>query len=195
MEIEQWLIPVGYRPDPGDRALIVGRWIVDCGHDDWHAELHPQEVLVSSFLQTAPLNVGLGATTNLPSISERWSELTNGSAATVAKVVITGAWQGGGLEFDIWPPARPSADAVLQWQREPGIFQGGIQIATEAALPCDNANHVHVRLTAPDFTHDGGTFGDIYYNQVARAVTAYMAWWTRPAAAPRPAPCAPPPIG
>lgn len=27
-------------PPKGDRAIIMGRWIIDCGHDDYSAELH-----------------------------------------------------------------------------------------------------------------------------------------------------------
>jgi hypothetical protein len=27
-------------PDPGDRAIFMGRWIIDCGHDNFSAELH-----------------------------------------------------------------------------------------------------------------------------------------------------------
>src|SRR5207248_1726098 len=45
-EVEQWLVPVGYRPEPGDRIHLVGRWVIDCGHEDWHAELHPIEAFV-----------------------------------------------------------------------------------------------------------------------------------------------------
>lgn len=54
-EIEQWQVPLGYRPDPGDRATLVGRSIQDCAHADNHTELHPLEALESSFLQTGPL--------------------------------------------------------------------------------------------------------------------------------------------
>ena len=42
-EIERWLVPQGYRPDPGDPETAVGRWIIDGGHDDFHTELHPTE--------------------------------------------------------------------------------------------------------------------------------------------------------
>lgn len=52
LEIEQWAIPQGYRPDVGDRVIITGRLIADCGHD-WHNELHPMELIVSSYLQLA----------------------------------------------------------------------------------------------------------------------------------------------
>ena len=31
----------GYHPVVGDRVAMRGRWIVDCGHNDFHSELHP----------------------------------------------------------------------------------------------------------------------------------------------------------
>src|SRR5437588_185632 len=30
-----------YIPHEGDRIAMRGRWIIDCGHNDFHAELHP----------------------------------------------------------------------------------------------------------------------------------------------------------
>ena len=35
------LIPFAYRPRQGDRVAVFGRWIIDCGHDNWHSEIHP----------------------------------------------------------------------------------------------------------------------------------------------------------
>ena len=50
-EIERGLIPhggpgtddflEGFAPQDGDRIATYGRWIVDCGHNDYHTELHP----------------------------------------------------------------------------------------------------------------------------------------------------------
>ena len=31
----------GYIPQEGDRIAMRGRWLIDCGHPDYHAELHP----------------------------------------------------------------------------------------------------------------------------------------------------------
>ena len=43
LEIEQdrGLIPSQYRPVEGDRVVVFGRWIIDCGHDSWLSEIHP----------------------------------------------------------------------------------------------------------------------------------------------------------
>ena len=44
-EIELGLIPVGYRPQQGDRIYARGHRIVDCGHADYHTELHPATLI------------------------------------------------------------------------------------------------------------------------------------------------------
>ncbi len=31
----------GFTPENGDRIAVQGPWIVDCGHDDFHTEIHP----------------------------------------------------------------------------------------------------------------------------------------------------------
>jgi hypothetical protein len=31
----------GYIPHEGDRIAMRGRWVIDCGHNDFHGELHP----------------------------------------------------------------------------------------------------------------------------------------------------------
>lgn len=41
VETDQDLVPAAYRVQTGDRVVVFGRWIVDCGHDDFHTEIHP----------------------------------------------------------------------------------------------------------------------------------------------------------
>jgi hypothetical protein len=61
MEIEQGLIPhtdtasindyqQGFIPSVGDRVSVFGHWIVDCGHNDYHTEIHP--VVFMAFAHT-----------------------------------------------------------------------------------------------------------------------------------------------
>lgn len=42
-ETDQGLIPPDYRMrvKKGDRVVMFGRWITDCGHPDFHSEVHP----------------------------------------------------------------------------------------------------------------------------------------------------------
>lgn len=43
VEQDVGLIPAAFRPriGMGDRVAVFGRWIIDCGHDNWQAEIHP----------------------------------------------------------------------------------------------------------------------------------------------------------
>jgi len=41
IETDQDLAPAAFRAQEGDRAVVFGRWIADCGHTDFHTEIHP----------------------------------------------------------------------------------------------------------------------------------------------------------
>jgi len=41
VETDGPLVPPAYRIEHGDRVAVYGRWIVDAGHNDFHAEIHP----------------------------------------------------------------------------------------------------------------------------------------------------------
>jgi hypothetical protein len=151
-EIEQWLIPVGYRPEPGDRVFMTGRWVVDCGHDDWHAELHPIESVVAAHVQRS---------------------------AVVASVVITGDWAGGKLELDAWPPTRPSATATFQWRRNRRTVAARLSI-DERPQPADNPNHLHLTIISsepwrPLVTED---WNEVAPHPTRRLAAQYRLWWS-----------------
>ncbi len=151
-EIEQWLIPVGFRPEPADRISMTGRWVVDCGHDDWHSELHPIESLVATHAE---------------------------GSAVVASVVITGDWPGGELELDVWPPARPSAAAMLRWRRHGRTALAGLTV-DERAEPADNPNHLHLTVVStapwqPLVTED---WNQVLPHPTRRLATQYQVWWS-----------------
>jgi hypothetical protein len=147
-ETEQWMIPGGFRPEPGDRIYMTGRWSVDCGHDEWHAELHPIESFVTSHMARG----------------------RDGNFYVVDRVVVTPDWSGETFEFDVWPPARPTATATLNWKRENCCFNtGGFGIGLHVSLietvePHDNPNHVHVmvRSTIPPGPLRTDELNDVY---------------------------------
>ena len=53
VETDHDLLPESYQPQDGDRTVIFGKWIVDCGHGDdngisgWHTEIHPPLLIAS----------------------------------------------------------------------------------------------------------------------------------------------------
>jgi hypothetical protein len=48
VEAEAGAFPVEYRPVPGDRVTVAGRWVFDCGHDP-RTEIHPAAVVASEY--------------------------------------------------------------------------------------------------------------------------------------------------
>jgi hypothetical protein len=160
-EIEQWMMPNGYRPESGDRVTIIGRWVVDCGHNDFHSEIHPVELVVSSFLQTGVLPTGgvfdttpstRSGTRNFPAVVQAWNDgITSHIPATVNKVVVTQDWQGRELNVDLWPPPRPSATSILHYYNlVPNGANTNVDVepTLEPLSNFNNApNHVHLRIT------------------------------------------------
>lgn len=182
IEGEQWYYPVGYRPEPGDRIAARGQWTIDCGHPDWHAELHPASLLASSYLQYSDYAPAMGTTWNRPlRLTSQWRTLTGGVPAVVTKIVASPVFAEHALEVDVWPPARPSACARLVVEREdesPDSHWSGVQF-TENLLPADgNPNHLHLTITRAPFDLDYGGDGDVQNpDENLTFFTAYMAWW------------------
>jgi hypothetical protein len=48
-EVEQGLIPKAYLPQAGDRIYARGHRIIDCGHPDYNAELHPPTMMARAW--------------------------------------------------------------------------------------------------------------------------------------------------
>jgi hypothetical protein len=204
-ELEQWQLPVGYRPEPGDRAILAGRLIQDCGHDDNHFELHPLEATASTFLQTAPLeryeplppvvcafgicrpvpdNSGKMRLGNLPNISDQWATRTNGNPATITKIAVTQDWQGEDLTFELWPPARPNVAAQLHWINEYWRASDAINIEV-TPMPTENPNHIIVHVS------HNGPVNQLWTSVLSpdavvpgpdkESASSFMLWWEIPA--------------
>ncbi len=48
VETDSQLLAPAYRPVPGDRVVVHGAWIVDCGHLDHHTEIHPPTLVATA---------------------------------------------------------------------------------------------------------------------------------------------------
>ncbi len=53
MEWDTSVFPYSFWPAPGDRVWMKGRWIFDCGHPPYHAEIHPPKF--TAFTRTEPV--------------------------------------------------------------------------------------------------------------------------------------------
>jgi hypothetical protein len=58
VESDQDLIPPAYRVQDGDRVAVFGRWIVDCGHGDFHTEIHPPLLVATARAQQVTTSTG-----------------------------------------------------------------------------------------------------------------------------------------
>ncbi|MDQ6740457.1 MAG: carboxypeptidase-like regulatory domain-containing protein, partial [Actinomycetota bacterium] len=164
VEIEHFTLPVAYRPQLGEWLQVTGRWVIDCGHvaagmtaaDGFLTEIHPPELLVAS----------------RPDVSRPYS--------TLARVLVTGAWQGFPLSFVVYPPPRPSADAGLRWE----VADEWCLNATLRITPWpENANHLICTLETDDPTplliHYNGTVGMTDTRGYHALITC---WWEAPTA-------------
>jgi hypothetical protein len=135
IDLEDWLnVP--------HRLAFLGRPIVDCGHEPFRVEIHPPHVVT--------VDVARGV-----------------RQAAQGVIVAAFGWMNvagpGHLEFDLWPPPRPSAAAQLVVEGnkaatgagfvpdvgylvEPGLQHAPSEAApavTCAVAPADHPNHVH----------------------------------------------------
>ncbi len=79
-------------PIPGDLVFTNGRWILDCAvAHGVKAEIHPPFGMAHS----------------------RMRKRADGSFETLTEIWVTGHYPGGQMDFDIWPPPRPSPNAFL----------------------------------------------------------------------------------
>jgi hypothetical protein len=68
VETDQRLVPPSFQNlvTTGTRIAAFGRWIVDCGHDDFHSELHPPLLMATA--NVAPLPPGTSGTSEMTSV-------------------------------------------------------------------------------------------------------------------------------
>jgi hypothetical protein len=68
VETDQRLVPPSFQNliTTGTRIAAFGRWIVDCGHDDFHSELHPPLLMAAA--KVAPPPTGAPGTSEMTSV-------------------------------------------------------------------------------------------------------------------------------
>ncbi|MGO4601978.1 hypothetical protein [Terrabacter sp. 2YAF2] len=100
VETDQRLLPESFRNivKTGSRIAAFGRWIVDCGHDDFHTEIHAP--LLMAVATPGPAPAGVKAVSQMTSVqiisrpytvSQKWPEgnFIDHLLAEVAKVETT----------------------------------------------------------------------------------------------------------
>jgi len=127
LEIEHYFVQYffagwGY-PERGDLIFASGRWIIDCGHSPYNSEIHPPSIM--ALMRT---------------------ETFLGRPATVANVWAGGFYTGDPVEFDIFPPPKPSPDAMLTVVQPRGAAEQVTDVLLENNV--DPKSHVRLRFTA-----------------------------------------------
>jgi len=134
-------------PAVGDLVHMTGRWIIDCWHETFKSELHP----LFSFARMKTVVSETNTVTGLEEV------LFGGKPATRVAIWVNGWYPGGdnnAIEFDAFPPPRPSPNAVLHVVKPVDSGAGGYRAAEDVNLefgfrPVGAASHVHLRFTSP----------------------------------------------
>jgi hypothetical protein len=112
-------------PQVGDLFFAAGRWIIDCGHTPYRTELHP-------IFMFAKMKM----------------EQFQGRLATRADIWVNGWYPGDPIEFDIFPPPRPTPDSFLTLNK-PVDADAAFNVNVEFNFaPGSATSHVHVKFTA-----------------------------------------------
>jgi hypothetical protein len=134
-------------PAVGDLVHTTGRWIIDCGHSTYKSELHP-------IFSYAKMKTVISETNGFTKLED---DLFNGKPATRVAIWVNGWFPGGdnnAIEFDAFPPPRPSPDAALHVVKPVDNAEGGFTAAKDVTmefqlLPPGTANRVHLKFTSP----------------------------------------------
>jgi hypothetical protein len=138
-------------PQVGDLFFAAGRWIIDCGHTPYKTELHP--IFMFAKMKTQDFE---------------------GHTATRADIWVNGWYPGDPIEFDLFPPPRPSPNAQLTIVK-PVDADAALGVSVEYRFEPPGLiipNSVHVRFSAPlrqnTVTDDGEMMWEFlrgYYGQ------------------------------
>ena len=115
-------------PQVGDLFVAAGRWIIDCAHTPFRTELHPLFMFAKMKTQNF-----------------------EGQPATRADIWVNGWYPGDPIEFDLFPPPRPSPNANLTVVK-PVDADAALGVTVEFTWEPPGLiipNHVHVRFSAP----------------------------------------------
>jgi hypothetical protein len=143
-------------PQAGDLVFTAGRWIIDCGHDTYHSELHP--IFMRAKMKT---------------------EAYDGQKATRADIWVNGWFPGDTLEFDVFPPPRPSPDAQLVLIK-PFDADAALGLGVEFAWEPPGLiipNRVHVKFSAPLRQNTVSDAGEMFFEPLRDYTGKWFLYW------------------
>jgi len=132
-------------PAKRDLMFTAGRWVIDCGHDNFKTELHPIFMFSRMSTVTSTVEPFTGIVNNNPF----GGTPENPVPATQANIWVNGWYPGDPIEFDLFPPPRPHPNATLVVNK-PIDADAVLGLNFESRHdPLGAANRVHIRITAP----------------------------------------------
>jgi len=156
-------------PQVGDLFVAAGRWIIDCGHGDptipcpynpipshYRSELHP----IFMFAKMKTQNF-------------------QGQTATRADIWVNGWYPGDPIEFDLFPPPRPSPNAQLILVK-PVDADAARGVSVEFSWEPPGLiipNSVHVRFSAPLRQNTVNLFGEMFWEPLRGYYGQWFLFW------------------
>ena len=139
-------------PVRNDLFFTAGRWVIDCGHTPYRTEIHPP--FMTAHMQTQPFE---------------------GDDATQANIWVNGFYTGDPVTFDIFPPPRPSPNALLNISK-PIDAQAALGVNVTFSTP--NFTQVRVRFTAPPRRVEVTDAGEMKWQAGRAYYGRWHVWWS-----------------
>jgi hypothetical protein len=143
-------------PQVGDLFFAAGRWIIDCGHTPYRTELHP----VFMFAKMKTQNF-------------------QGQTATRADIWVNGWYPGDPIEFDLFPPPRPSPNAQLTLVK-PADADAALGVSVDFSWQPPGLiipNSVHVRFSAPLRQNTVNGDGEMFWEPLRGYYGQWFLFW------------------
>jgi hypothetical protein len=140
VEIEEYyanyfFLSLGF-PNAGDMVRADGRWIVDCGHDDFNTEIHPPSLWVVTH-----------------------TDSFDGVPVTRSQIQLNGFYNGDPATVEVVPPPRPTASSSLELIKSTDSAASlNITVATD--LQFDRAR---ATFSAPHRNNPVSAFGELEF--------------------------------
>lgn len=161
----------GDQPAEGDLIYAVGRWIIDCGHDNFRSELHP----IYMYSKMRIVDEIINHFTKLPEENP-----FGGRVATRADIWVNGWYPGGQtIEFDVYPPPRPNPNCSLIVKKP--VDQDALSgLDFEWSMePAGAANHVHIKFNAPFRANHVTDWGEVKYMHDRGYEGQWYVYWSQ----------------
>lgn len=118
-------------PAPGPELLqrghlfwATGRWVIDCGHDNYASEIHPPAAMAFMRTEVSP------------------------TLRTVAKITVNGFYNGTPMSLDLFPPPRPAPNAFMHLART--IYKDSVAgMTVDYSSDPDASSFIRVSFSAP----------------------------------------------